>query len=59
MFCLQLEKKTRIGVAEYKEITWLNINDFHKVFCQVFIVFLKVKTQNTLMKLIFLLNLGK
>ena len=43
MFCLQLEKKTRIGVAEYKEITWLNINDFHKAFCQVFIVFFKSK----------------
>ena len=26
-FCLQLEKKTRIGVAEFKEINWLNIND--------------------------------
>ena len=26
-FCLQLEKKTWIGVAEFKEINWLNIND--------------------------------
>ena len=26
-FCLQLEKKTEIGVAEFKEINWLNIND--------------------------------
>ena len=26
-FCLQLEKKTRIGVAEFKEINWLIIND--------------------------------
>ena len=26
-FCLQLDKKTRIGVAEFKEINWLNIND--------------------------------
>ena len=26
-FCLQLDKKTRIGVAEIKEINWLNIND--------------------------------
>ena len=26
-FCLQRDKKTPIGVAEFKEITWLNIND--------------------------------
>ena len=26
-FCIQLEKKTRIRVAELKEINWLNIND--------------------------------
>ena len=26
-FCLQLDKKTRIGVAEFKEINWLNINN--------------------------------
>ena len=26
-FCLQLHKKTRIGVAEFKEIKWLNVND--------------------------------
>ena len=26
-FCLQLDIKTRIGVAEFKEINWLNIND--------------------------------
>ena len=26
-FCLQLEKKRRIGVAEFKEINWLKIND--------------------------------
>ena len=26
-FCLQLDKKTRIGVAEFKEMNWLNIND--------------------------------
>ena len=26
-FCLQLDKKTRIGVAEFKELNWLNIND--------------------------------
>ena len=26
-FWLQLDKKTRIGVAEIKEINWLNIND--------------------------------
>ena len=26
-FCLQLDKKTRIGVGEFKEIDWLNIND--------------------------------
>ena len=26
-FCLQLDKKTRIGVARFKEINWLNIND--------------------------------
>ena len=26
-FCLQLRKKTRIGVIEFKEINWLNIND--------------------------------
>ena len=26
-FYLQLEKKTRIGVDEFKEINWLNIND--------------------------------
>ena len=24
---MQLDKKTRIGVAEFKEINWLNIND--------------------------------
>ena len=26
-FCLQLDKKAQIGVAEFKEINWLNIND--------------------------------
>ena len=26
-FCLQLHKKTRIVVTEFKEINWLNIND--------------------------------
>ena len=26
-FCLQLDKKTRIGVAEFREINCLNIND--------------------------------
>ena len=26
-FCLQLDKKSRVGVAEFKEIYWLNIND--------------------------------
>ena len=26
-FCLQLEKKTQTGVAKFKEINWLNIND--------------------------------
>ena len=26
-FCLQLDKKTRIGVAEVKEVNWLDIND--------------------------------
>ena len=26
-FCLQLDKKTWVGVAEFKEINWLNIND--------------------------------
>ena len=26
-FCIRLEKKTRIGVAEFKEINWLIIND--------------------------------
>ena len=26
-FCLQLDKKARIEVAEFKEISWLNIND--------------------------------
>ena len=25
-FCLQLEKRIRIGVAEFKEINWLNVN---------------------------------
>ena len=25
--CLQLEEKTRIGIANFKEIKWLNIND--------------------------------
>ena len=56
-FCLQLDKKTRIGVAEFKEINWLNINDrFSQCVCQVFINFSTVKAQNTLMKFIFLLN---
>ena len=27
MFCLQLDKKTWIGVVEFKEINWLNLND--------------------------------
>ena len=26
-FCLQLDKKARIGVVEFKEINWLNLND--------------------------------
>ena len=26
-FCLQLDKNTRVGVDEFKEINWLNIND--------------------------------
>ena len=26
-FCLQLDKKTQIRVAEFKEMNWLNIND--------------------------------
>ena len=26
-FCLQLDKKARIGVAVFKEINWLNLND--------------------------------
>ena len=26
-FCLPLDEKTRIGVSEFKEINWLNIND--------------------------------
>ena len=26
-FCLQLDKKTWVGVAEFKEINWLNVND--------------------------------
>ena len=26
-FCLQLDKKARIGVAKFKEINWLNINN--------------------------------
>ena len=57
-FCLQLDKKTRIGIAEFEEINWLNINDFHNAFCQVFINFLTVKAQYTLMKFIFLMNPG-
>ena len=55
--CLPLDKKTRIGVAKFKETHWLNVNDdFHNTFWPVFIIFLTVKAQNTLMKLIFLLN---
>ena len=26
-FCLQLDKKMRIGVAKFKEVNWLDIND--------------------------------
>ena len=26
-FCLQLEKRTQIEAAEFREINWLNIND--------------------------------
>ena len=57
-FCLQLDKKTRVGVAEFKEINWLNVNDRFSqcALSKVFIIFLTVKAQNTLMKFIFLLN---
>ena len=56
-FCLQLDKKIWVGVAEFKQINWLNVNDrFSQCVCQVFINFLTVKVQNTLMKFIFLLN---
>ena len=56
-FCLQLEKKTQIGVAEFKEINWLNINDrFSQSVLSSTYNFSKVKAQNTLMKFIFLLN---
>ena len=56
-FCLQLDKKTRIGVAEFKEINWLNINDrFSQCVLSNIHKFLTVKAQNTLMKFIFLLN---
>ena len=55
MFCLQLDKKTRIGVPEFKETNWLK-TDFHNVFYQLFINFLTARAQNTLMKFIFLLN---
>ena len=33
-FCLQLDKKTRTGVPEFKEISWLNVND---IFSQCFL----------------------
>ena len=29
MFCLQLEKETQVGVAKFKEINRLNINDLY------------------------------
>ena len=56
-FCLQLDKKTRIGVAEFKEINWLNINDrFSQCVLSSIYKYLPVKAQNTLMNIIFLLN---
>ena len=56
-FCLQLDKKTRIGVAKFKEINWLNINDrFSQSVLSSTYKFFKVRAQNTLMKFIFLLN---
>ena len=56
-FCLQLDKKTRIGVAEFKEINWLNIHDrFSQCVLSSIYIFLTVKAQNTLIKFIFLLN---
>ena len=56
-FCLQLDKKTRIGVAKFKEINWLNINDrFSQSVLSSTYKFFKVRAQNTLMEFIFLLN---
>ena len=46
-FCFQLEKKTQIGVAEFKEINWLNINDmFSQCALSSNYNFLTVKAQN-------------
>ena len=56
-FCLQLDKKTRIGVAEFEEINWLNINDrFSQSVLSSIYKFFDSESQYTLMKFIFLMN---
>ena len=56
-FCLQLDKKTRIGVAEFEEINWLNINDrFSQSVLSSIYKFFDSESQYTLMKSIFLMN---
>ena len=56
-FCLQLDKKTRIRVAEFEEINWLNINDrFSQSVLSSIYKFFNSESQYTLMKFIFLMN---
>ena len=56
-FCLQLEKKTQIGVAEFKEINWLNINDtFSQCALSSIFKFSNSGSPESSMKFIFLLN---
>ena len=55
--CLQLQKRTRKGAAEFKDINWLNTNDrFSRCVSSTIYNFLTMSSQNTLMKFIFVLS---
>ena len=56
-FCLQLNKTARIGVAEFKEINWLNIKDrFSQYILSSIYKFFNSESPEYFMKFILLLN---
>ena len=56
-FYLQLDKKAQIGVAEFKEINWLNINDrFSQCILSSIYIFFNSENPEYCNEIYFLLN---